>query len=66
VILGQPRREGTYEFPHRTGWPYGFRAWRVPEEQVILLQDEHDIQFGMDVSLWFFSAEPDVSIPLPY
>lgn len=30
----------------------------------MLLQDEHDIQFGMDVSLWLFAAEPDVPVPL--
>jgi hypothetical protein len=65
VILGHARREGTYEYPHRPGWPYSFRDWQLPEGQVILVQDEHDIQFGMDVSLWLFAAEPDVSVPLP-
>lgn len=65
VILGDAQREGTYEYAHRPGWPYSFRIWRVPEAQVVLVQDEHDIQFGMDVSLWFFAAESDVSIPLP-
>lgn len=66
VILGAAWREGTYEYLHCPGWPYSFRAWRFPEAQVILLQDEHDIQFGMDVSLWLFAAELDVSFPLPY
>jgi hypothetical protein len=65
AILGDARREGTYEYSHRPGWAYNFRIWRVPEAQVVLVQDEHDIQFGMDVSLWLFAAEPDVSIPLP-
>jgi hypothetical protein len=65
VILGKAHREGTYEYPHRSGWPYNFCIWRVPEAQVVLVQDEHDIQFGMDVSLWLFAVEPDVSIPLP-
>lgn len=64
-ILGKAQRMGAYEYPHRSGWPYSFRIWRVPEAQVVLVQDEHDIQFGMDVSLWLFAAEPDVSIPLP-
>jgi hypothetical protein len=64
VILGEARRGGTYEYAHRAGWPYNFRDWLVPEAQIILLQDEHDIQFGMDVSLWLFSAEPDVGVPL--
>jgi|SRR6516162_195999 hypothetical protein len=66
VILGPALREGTYEYPVRSGWPYSFRAWRTKEAQVILLQDEHDIQFGMDVSLWLFSVKPEVSIPLPF
>ena len=66
VMLGEPQRSGTYEYPHRSGWSYSFRKWRIPEVQVILLQDEHDIQFGMDVSLWLFPAEPDISVPLPY
>jgi hypothetical protein len=65
VILGEAHREGTYEYPHRPGWAYNFRIWRVPEAQVVLVQDEHDIQFGMDVSLRLFAAKPDVSIPLP-
>jgi hypothetical protein len=64
--IGQAPRDGTYKYPHRSGWPYSFRTWRIAEAQVILLQDEHDIQFGMDVSLWLFPAESDVSIPLPY
>jgi hypothetical protein len=66
LILEEPKREGVYEYPHRPGWPYGIRAWQVQEGQVILLQDEHDIQFGMDISLWLFAAEPEVRIPLPF
>jgi hypothetical protein len=65
AMLGQPERKGTYEFPHRPAWPYGFHIWRVPEAQVVLLQDEHDIQFGMDVSLWLFHLRPRVKVPLP-
>jgi hypothetical protein len=65
-LLGQSQREGTYVFPHRSDWPYGFCVWQVPEAQVILLQDEHDIQFGLDVSLWMFPTEPDMPVPLPY
>jgi hypothetical protein len=66
VILGPAERDGTYEYPHRPGWPYAYSVWRVAEAQVILLQDEHDIQFGMDVSLWLLPAEPDVFIPLRF
>ena len=65
LILGEAHREGTYEYPHRSGWRYNFRIWRAPEAQVVLVQDEHDIQFGMDVALWLFAAEPEVPIPLP-
>jgi hypothetical protein len=65
VLLGQAERDGTFEYSHRSGWPYSFRAWRVPEAQIFLLQDEHDIQFGMDVSLWLFRPKPDLAVPLP-
>jgi hypothetical protein len=66
MILGASRRDGIYEHAHRAGWQYSFRTWRVPEAQVILLQDEYDIQFGMDVSLWLFPTEPEILVPLPY
>jgi hypothetical protein len=65
VLLGRAKRDGTYEYSHRSGWPYSFRAWQIPEAQIFLLQDEHDIQFGMDLSLWLFRPEPDVAVPLP-
>ena len=65
AIHGEARRDGKYEYPHRSGWPYRFRTWRLPEAQVILLPDEHDIQFGMDVSLWLFRPKPNVAVPLP-
>lgn len=66
LMLGEAKRKGIYEYSHRSGWPYKFCVWRVPEAQVILVQDEHDIQFGMDVSLWLFAAEPEISFPLPF
>ena len=66
LVLGAARRDGTYEYSHRSGWPYNYRVWQMPEAQLIVLQDEHDIQFGMDVSLWIFAAEPDVSVPLSF
>lgn len=65
VVLGHPERDGSYEHSHRFGWPYSYRAWRVPESQIFLVQDEHDIQFGMDVSLWLFRPKPIVAVPLP-
>ncbi len=66
AVLGPAGSCGTYEHPHRPGWSYGFCTWRLTEANVFLLQDEHDIQFGMDVSLWFFPAELEVSVPLPF
>jgi hypothetical protein len=65
VILGLAERDGSYEYSHRSGWPYSYCAWRVPEAQIFLVQDEHDIQFGMDVSLWLFRPKPNVAVPLP-
>lgn len=64
--LGPSSQRGAYEHPHHTGWQYHYCTWRVTEAQVLLLQDEHDIQFGRDISLWFFPADRDVSLPLPY
>jgi hypothetical protein len=66
VMLGEASHSQTYEYRHRPGWAYRFRIWRVPEAQIILLQDEHDIQFGMDISMWLFAPEVDTSVPLPY
>jgi hypothetical protein len=65
LIIGRPRENGTYAYPHRPGWPYSYCTWRLPDSQVFLLQDERDIQFGMDVSLWIFPPETEVPVPIP-
>jgi hypothetical protein len=64
LMLGETGQDQTYEYPHRPGWPYSLRTWRVPEAQIILLQDEHDIQFGMDISMWLFAPDWILSVPL--
>jgi hypothetical protein len=38
-LLGEPTGIGTYEYSHRSGWRYGYRIWRLPEAQVVLLQE---------------------------
>jgi hypothetical protein len=66
VMLDAAARWGDYVLSHRPGWPYKYRAWSLGEAHVLLLQDEHDIPFGMDVSLWLFPSGANVSVPPPF
>lgn len=49
--LGEPTRSGSRQFSFRT-WPYAYHRWTLPEGEFTLVQDEFDIQFGMDITLW--------------
>lgn len=49
--LGEPAVCGEHRFPFRA-WPYSYRRWSLPEAEYTLVQDEFDIQSGMDVTLW--------------
>ena len=49
--LGEPNVEGERRFSFRA-WPYAYRRWSLPEAEYTLVQDEFDIQSGMDVTLW--------------
>jgi hypothetical protein len=63
-LLGKPSRPGTYGYPHRANWLYSYCAWTLPDATFVLTQDEFDIQFGMDVSLWVLPAGVGVETPM--
>lgn len=49
--FGAPTVSGDRQFSFRT-WPYAYHRWSLPEGEFTLVQDEFDIQDGMDVTLW--------------
>jgi hypothetical protein len=51
-LLGGAPESGVYSYPHRAGWSYSFAGWALPDATFVLVQDEYDIQFGMEVTLW--------------
>lgn len=51
LFLGRPAQSGEYSYSHRSAWPYLFAGWMLPDATLMLVQDEFDIQFGMDVTL---------------
>jgi hypothetical protein len=49
--IGAPTVSGEYQPTHRK-WSYAHYRWSLPEGEFTLVQDEFDIQEGMDVTLW--------------
>jgi len=49
--FGAPTASGDRRLSFRT-WPYAYQRWSLPEGEFTLVQDEFDIQDGMDVTLW--------------
>jgi len=49
--FGPPTESGDHQLSFRT-WPYAYQRWSLPEAEFTLVQDEFDIQDGMDVTLW--------------
>jgi hypothetical protein len=49
--LGTPAVTGKHQLKLRD-WPYAYQRWSLPEGEFTLVQEELDIQEGMDVSLW--------------
>ncbi len=49
--LGVPTASGHRQLSFRT-WPYSYQRWSLPEGEFTLVQDEFDIQDGMDITLW--------------
>src|SRR5215831_14449037 len=50
-FFGVPTASGSRQLSFRT-WPYSYRRWSLPEGEFTLVQDEFDVQDGMDVTLW--------------
>ena len=50
-VLGNPALSGQNQLSFRD-WPYAYQRWSLPEGEFTLVQDEFDIQSGMDVTLW--------------
>ncbi|MBN9523503.1 hypothetical protein J0H58_34150 [bacterium] len=65
-ILGTPTKLGAYGYPHRAGRPYFFAGWVLSDATLTLVQDEFDIQFGMDVTLWVQPAGTRVEVPVQH
>jgi hypothetical protein len=49
--LGAPNASGERRLSFRT-WSYAYQRWSLPEGEFTLVQDEFDIQNGMDITLW--------------
>jgi hypothetical protein len=50
-FLGAPTVSGERKLDFRK-WSYAYYRWSLPEGEFTLVQDELDIQDGMDVTLW--------------
>jgi hypothetical protein len=64
TIVGPPTSVGEYRYPHREDWPYSYSWWSLEDAALVLVQDEFDIQFGMDVTLWVLHAGAVVKLPV--
>jgi hypothetical protein len=65
-FLGAVARSGEYSYPHRAGWSYSFAGWGLADATLVLVQDEFDIQFGMDVTLWVQPVGTPTQVPVRY
>jgi hypothetical protein len=63
-LLGAATRSGEYSYSHRADWSYLFAGWSLADTTLVLVQDEFDIQFGMDVTLWVLPAGSVVKAPM--
>ncbi len=63
-VIGPPSSSGEYTYPHREGWFFSFSWWSLGDATLVLVQDELDIQFGMDITLWVLPAGAEVRVPL--
>jgi hypothetical protein len=53
-------------YAHRAAWRYSFAGWGLTDATLVLVQDELDIQFGMDVTLWVQPAGTSIQAPVRY
>jgi hypothetical protein len=66
AFLGAAAQSGEYSYPHRAAWSYSFVGWSLSDATLVLVQDEFDIQFGMDVTLSVQPAGTTVVAPVRY
>jgi hypothetical protein len=63
-VLGPPASFGEYTYPHRESWRYSYSWWSLTDATFVLVQDEFDLQFGMDVTLWVLPPNAAVAVPV--
>ena len=63
-LIGKPSGIGEYGNEHREDWSYMYACWRLDDATLVLVQDEFDIQFGMDITLWAFAPNEPIKFPL--
>ena len=60
--LGKPIASGVLKFDHRSeGQHYHYSVWKGSHSRLVLAQGERDLQFGLDLSLWFFYDDGDIA-----
>ena len=63
-VLGSSTSSGEYGYPHRKSWSYSYNWWSLSDATLVLVQDEFDIQFGMDVTVWVLPMGAAVKVPV--
>lgn len=59
--VGEPIATGVLKFNHRLeGQHLHYSVWQLQHARLVLAQGERDIQFGLDLSLWFFYDDGDI------
>jgi hypothetical protein len=64
TILGRPTKSAQYSYDHQKEWPYSYAWWSLSDVSIVLAQDEMDIQFGMDISVWVLPAKAPIKLPV--
>jgi hypothetical protein len=64
AVVGPASSASKYSYPHREDWLYSYSWWSLNDTAFVLVQDEFDIQFGMDVTLWVLPARAGVELPV--
>jgi hypothetical protein len=60
--LGAPTAAGRWGYPGRSQ-DYSYSAWRGQRGVLFLVQDDFDIIFGSEISVWLAPREPQEPIP---
>ncbi len=62
-VLGTAPTSGQYRYSHRKR-QYAYAWWSLPDAELVLVQDEFDIQNGLDITLWVRSAGTPRRLPM--